>query len=88
MSPPPSATSSQPLFAPGVKITQNDQQQQQQQQPAIGNQRLPSTTQQQQHYQSRPVSSSAFPSSLQDLVVSFESVKQKGLLFLYPSTYP
>ncbi|KAF5363734.1 hypothetical protein D9756_000607 [Leucocoprinus leucothites] len=74
-SPLPSAASSQPIFPPGVKVTQNDQQQQQQQ-PAIGNQRPPSSTQQQP--QARPTVSSAFPGSLQDLVASFENVKQKA----------
>lgn len=68
------------MFPPGVKVAQNDQQQQQ---PAIGNQRPPTSTQQQQQPQqppqARPLTSSAFPGSLQDLVVSFENVKQKGM---------
>ncbi|KAJ3569353.1 hypothetical protein NP233_g5107 [Leucocoprinus birnbaumii] len=73
-SPLPSTTPSQPMFPPGVKVTQSDQQQQQ---PAIGNQRSTTSTQQQQQ-QTRPAASSAFPGSLQDLVVSFENVKQKA----------
>jgi CCR4-NOT transcription complex subunit 3 len=68
------------MFPPGVKVAQSDQPQQQ---PAIGNQRPPSSTQQQQQQQqqqTRPTASSVFPGSLQDLVVSFENVKQKGSL--------
>ena len=45
----------------------------QQPQAAIGGQRPPSTAQQTQQQRS-----TAFPGSLSDLVVSFESVKQKG----------
>jgi CCR4-NOT transcription complex subunit 3 len=67
------------MFPPGVKVTQNDQAQQQ---PAIGYQRPPSSAQQQQQHV-RTTASSAFPGSLQDLVVSFENIKQKGsFLFL------
>ncbi|KAF9451749.1 hypothetical protein P691DRAFT_662624 [Macrolepiota fuliginosa MF-IS2] len=75
-SPLPSTTPSQPMFPPGVKVTQNDQPQQQ---PAIGDRRPPSSAQQQQQ-QVRSTASSAFPGSLQDLVVSFENVKQKAAM--------
>lgn len=70
-SPPQSVTPGQPIFPPGVKVAQGEQQQQ----PAIGYQRPLSSAPQQQ---TRSSASSAFPGSLQDLVVSFENVKQKG----------
>jgi CCR4-NOT transcription complex subunit 3 len=70
---PPSATQSQPIFPPGVKVAQGEQQQQ----PAIGYQR-PLSSAAPPSQQPRASASSAFPGSLQDLVVSFENVKQKG----------
>ncbi|EKM80265.1 hypothetical protein AGABI1DRAFT_127944 [Agaricus bisporus var. burnettii JB137-S8] len=70
-SPPQSVTPGQPIFPPGVKVAQGEQQQQ----PAIGYQRPLSSAPQQQ---TRSSASSAFPGSLQDLVVSFENVKQKA----------
>jgi CCR4-NOT transcription complex subunit 3 len=54
------------------------------QQQSIGAQRPPSVNAQQLPPQlpQRSSMSSAFPGSLSDLVVSFESVKQKGPFFL------
>lgn len=76
----------QPQFPPGVKVAQVSTTEQpgvsmlapQQQAPqTIGAQRPPSTSQQLPPAQR---SSSAFPGSLSDLVMSFENVKQKGQL--------
>lgn len=78
----PLATAAQPQFPPGVKVSQGDQIQIPQQQ-SIGAQRPPSANTSQQlppQLQQRSTVSSAFPGSLSDLVVSFENVKQKGLL--------
>lgn len=68
----------QPQLPPGVKVEQAATAPLAPQQPqaAIGGQRPPSTAQQTQQQRS-----TAFPGSLSDLVVSFESVKQKGKSF-------
>ncbi|KAG2013379.1 CCR4-NOT transcription complex [Coprinopsis cinerea AmutBmut pab1-1] len=74
-----------PVLSPGVKVAEQQQVLQQQQQPPaqsfpsqpIGGQRPPSAAQV-APTSARPAS--AFPGSLSDLVVSFESVKQKAAL--------
>lgn len=79
-SPMPPATQQQPQFPPGVKVPASEQQQGASQAQTIGSQRpssaaasqLPPQVQQQT---ARP---SAFPGSLSDLVMSFETVKQKA----------
>jgi len=80
----PSPAVVQPQFPPGVKVAQGDQQIPVPQQQSIGAQRSPSGTAPQQlqpQLQQRSTMSSGFPGSLSDLVVSFESVKQKGLFY-------
>ncbi|PFH52582.1 hypothetical protein AMATHDRAFT_74064 [Amanita thiersii Skay4041] len=72
----------QPQFPPGVRVSQLDQAGQsslapQQSQSTIGGQASQPTLQQQSQPQQR---SAAFPGSLSDLVVSFESVKQKAAM--------
>ncbi|KAK2466413.1 hypothetical protein APHAL10511_002055 [Amanita phalloides] len=69
-------TQQQPQVSPGVKVEQgiSTSLALQQSQAAIGGQRPPSTAQQQR--------STAFPGSLSDLVISFESVKQKAAIRL------
>ncbi|KAF8897186.1 Not1 N-terminal domain, CCR4-Not complex component-domain-containing protein [Infundibulicybe gibba] len=85
--PAPPTPSQQPQFPPGAKITPSEQSgipsslsaPQQPQAQTIGAQRPPSTSQ--QTPQSRTGSAPAsFPGSLSDLVISFESVKQKAAL--------
>ncbi|KAM6495663.1 Not1 N-terminal domain, CCR4-Not complex component domain containing protein [Amanita muscaria] len=75
-----SSTQQAPQFPPGVKVSPLEQGfstslAPQQPQAAIGGQRPPSTTQQGQQQRS-----TAFPGSLSDLVISFESVKQKATM--------
>ena len=78
--PAPQQTQQQPpMFPPGVKISQAEQQ------PAAGTSETPqsfappqSSSTSQQIPPVRPSLPSTFPGSLSDLVVSFESVKQKG----------
>jgi hypothetical protein len=80
----PSPAVVQPQFPPGVKVAQGDQQIPVPQQQSIGAQRSPSANAPQQlqpQLQQRSTMSSGFPGSLSDLVVSFESVKQKGLFY-------
>ena len=81
--PAPQQTQQQPpMFPPGVKVSQAEQQ------PVPGNSETsqsfappqPSSTSQQMP-PARPSLPSTFPGSLSDLVVSFESVKQKGTSF-------
>lgn len=71
-----------PMFPPGVKAPQVEQQ------LGTGTSQTPqnfapppSSSTSQQAPQQRPSLPSAFPGSLSDLVVSFESVKQKGTGF-------
>ncbi|KAJ7638498.1 Not1 N-terminal domain, CCR4-Not complex component-domain-containing protein [Roridomyces roridus] len=66
-----------PQFPPGVKAPQNEQPVTPAlpQQPAVVAQRPPSTS---QPMPSQRATAGAFPGSLSDLVVSFESVKQKA----------
>ena len=87
-SPLPTMAQAQPQFPPGVKAPQSEQTSataltpsHQQTQP-IGGQR-PSSTSQQLSSQQRSSAPNAFPGSLSDLVVSFESVKQKGTFYHY-----
>jgi len=85
-SPLPNASQQQPQFPPGVKVPLASGEQStasllvppQQQPQTVGAQRPPSTSQ--QAAQQRSAVASAFPGSLSDLVVSFESVKQKAAL--------
>lgn len=80
----PSPAVVQPQFPPGVKVAQGDQQIPVPQLQSIGAQRSPSANAPQQiqpQLQQRSTMSSGFPGSLSDLVVSFESVKQKGLFY-------
>lgn len=82
---PPSPAVVQPQFPPGVKVAQADQQLPVPQQQSIGAQRSPSVNALQPlqpPVQQRSTMSSGFPGSLSDLVVSFESVKQKGLFYV------
>ncbi|RDB20441.1 General negative regulator of transcription subunit 3 [Hypsizygus marmoreus] len=75
----PLPSQAQPQFPPGVKPPQGDQAGSSSlapQQHAIGGQRPPSAAK--QIPQQRSNSSAAFPGSLSDLVVSFESMKQKA----------
>ena len=74
--PAPQQTQQPPLFPPGVKVPQVEQE------PGAGTSQTPqSFPPQQQVPQQRPSLPSTFPGSLSDLVVSFESVKQKGTDF-------
>jgi len=76
--PPAQTQPQQPIFPPGVKVPQAEQQQASQPPQNIGSQRPTSTTQAvPQHRSTVPA---AFPGSLSDLVVSFENVKQKGIV--------
>ncbi|KAJ7087184.1 Not1 N-terminal domain, CCR4-Not complex component-domain-containing protein [Mycena belliarum] len=80
--PPPSAQAqTAPQFPPGVKVPQSEQAGTSMvsgpQQPSIGAQRPLSASQQPVPQRS---TAGAFPGSLSDLVVSFESVKQKAAL--------
>ena len=70
------------MFPPGVKVSQAEQQ------PVAGTSETPqsfappqSSSTSQQIPPARPSLPSTFPGSLSDLVVSFESVKQKGMGF-------
>lgn len=80
----PLPSMAQPQFPPGVKPPQNEQASASalpplhHQSQVVGGQRPPSTSQHQPPQ--RPTVPAAFPGSLSDLVVSFENVKQKGLL--------
>jgi CCR4-NOT transcription complex subunit 3 len=72
-----------PMFPPGVKVSQVEQQ------SGAGTSETPqsfvppqSSSTSQQVPPPRPSLPSTFPGSLSDLVVSFESVKQKGMTFL------
>jgi len=79
--PAPQQTQQQlPMFPPGVKVSQAEQQ------PVAGTSETPqsfappqSSSTSQQIPLARPSLPSTFPGSLSDLVVSFESVKQKAL---------
>jgi CCR4-NOT transcription complex subunit 3 len=81
--PTPQQTQQQPpMFPPGVKVSQAEQQ------LGAGTSETPqsfappqSSSTSQQIPPARPSLPSTFPGSLSDLVVSFESVKQKGIGF-------
>ena len=81
-SPMPPAQQAQPQFPPGVKVPEQTLQAAigtpQQQGPPQGV-RPPSAAPSQLSQQPRPTSANAFAGSLSDLVMSFESVKQKGM---------
>lgn len=79
---PPAAQQSQPQFPPGVKVPVSEQQQGGLQSQTIGAQRPPSAAAAQlpQQVSQQTVRPNAFPGSLSDLVMSFETVKQKGAL--------
>lgn len=86
-SPLPVPQQQQPQFPPGVKVTEQQHQQSvpilNPQQSQIAGQRPPSAAPTQSmtpSLQQRSNVPNAFPGSLSDLVVSFENVKQKGLL--------
>ncbi|KZP15149.1 hypothetical protein FIBSPDRAFT_921248 [Athelia psychrophila] len=77
----PAPNTIQPQFPPGVKVLQTEQQHNMQvPQQSIGAQRSPSVNPSHQVPSQPPQrpTSSAFPGSLSDLVVSFENVKQKA----------
>lgn len=77
--PPVQVTATQPQFPPGVKVLPSEQATSQQQNQAVGQRPDSSLSQSGQQGRTRQTSS-AFPGSLQDLVVAFEGVKQKAPL--------
>lgn len=74
----PPATQQHPHFPPGVKVPASEQQQGASQAQTVGAQRPPSATASQLPAQVQAARPNAFPGSLSDLVMSFETVKQKG----------